>query len=63
MSNEPISLNEALAQIKARRNPWTDADEQRLEAKRAAEQAAHAAWQAAHADEPCDEEEDEENEE
>lgn len=63
MNNETISLNEALAQINARRNPWTEADEQRLEAKRAAEQAALAAWQAAHADEPCEDEDDEEGEE
>ena len=63
---DTVSLDEAFAQIDARRkaeNPWTAADEKRLEAKRAAEQAALAAWKAAHADEPCEEEDDEEDEE
>lgn len=62
MNHDTISLDEAFAQIDARRkaeNPWTAADEKRVEAKRAAEQAALAAWQAAHADESCEEEEEE----
>lgn len=63
MNNDTVSLREAFAQINSRRNSWTEADEQRLEAKRAAEQAALVAWQAAHADEPCEEEDDEEGEE
>lgn len=63
--HDSISLDEAFAQIDARRkaeNPWTADDEKRVEAKRAAEQAALAAWKAAHADEPCEEEDDEEDE-
>lgn len=64
MNHDSVSLDEAFAQIDARRkaeNPWTASDEKRVEAKRAAEQAALAAWKAAHADELC-EEDDEEDE-
>lgn len=61
MSN-PISAREAFAQMTARNaanNPWTDADEARASAKRAAEQAAQAKWAAANPQQN-DEQDDEE---
>jgi hypothetical protein len=49
----------------ARLNPWTDLDEARRDAKRAAEEAAYKAWLAKHPaikEETEDEDEDEETE-
>ena len=65
IQTDPVSLDEAFAQIDARRraeNPWTPADEARADARRALERARHEAWAIAN---PAveEDEEDEEGEE
>ena len=65
---DTVSLDEAFAQIDARRraeNPWTPADEARADARRAIERARHEAWAIANpaGNEDEDEDEDEGNEE
>ena len=66
VNNKAVSARDAFAQMSARHaqnNPWTAADEARLDDKRAAEHAAHAKWAAANpqdADEQDDEQDDEE---
>jgi hypothetical protein len=63
---DTISLDDAFAQIDARRraeNPWTAADEKRYAARSAADRATQEAWAIAHPvndDEDEDEDEDEE---
>lgn len=62
---DTVSLDEAFAQIDARRrteNPWTPADEARADARRALERARHEAWEITN---PAveEDEEDEEGEE
>lgn len=42
--NNPVSINDALQEIRNRYGLWSEADEKRIQAKRAAEEAAYAAW-------------------
>ena len=44
--NDPISMRDALFEIRNRYGLWSESDEKRLDAKRAAEEAANAAWNA-----------------
>jgi len=67
IASDIVSLDEAFAQIDARRraeNPWTPADEARCDARRAVERARQEAWAIAHpVNDDADEDEDEEDEE
>jgi hypothetical protein len=59
---DTISLDDAFAQIDARRraeNPWTPADEARYAARSAADRAAQEAWAIANPDDEDEEGEDE----
>ena len=59
---DTISLDDAFAQIDARRraeNPWTAADEKRYAARSAADRATQEAWAIAH---PVNDDEDEDEE-
>jgi hypothetical protein len=63
IASDIVSLDEAFAQIDARRraeNPWTAADEKRYAARSAADRATQEAWAIAH---PVNDDEDEDEDE